>query len=86
MISLCLTEDAKQKKVLPEQSVLPQVTKAETIKTKEEKESAPKISSKFRQQSPSQRTDAKDIHSSKSEARISMYLNLFLKCISCCPD
>ncbi|XP_044183377.1 zinc finger CCCH domain-containing protein 14-like [Acropora millepora] len=68
--SLQLEEDAKQKKVLPEQSVLPQVTKAETIKTKEEKEPAPKISSKFRQQSPSRRTDAKDIHSSKSEARI----------------
>ena len=86
MISLCLTEDAKQKKVLPEQSVLPQVTKAETVKTKEEKEPAPKISSKFRQQSPSRRTDAKDIHSSKSEARISTYLNLFLKCISCCAN
>ncbi|XP_015761878.1 PREDICTED: zinc finger CCCH domain-containing protein 14-like [Acropora digitifera] len=68
--SLQLEEDAKQKKVLPEQSVLPQVTKAETIKTKEEKESAPKITSKFRQQSPSRRTDAKDIHSSKSEARV----------------
>ena len=77
MISLCLTEDAKQKKVLPEQSVLPQVTKAETVKTKEEKESAPKISSKFRQQSPSRRIDAKDIHSSKSEGRVSKYLICF---------
>lgn len=63
--------------MLPEQSVLPQVMKAETNKSKEEKEPAPKISSKFRQQSPSRRTDPKDLHSSKSETRDSTYLICF---------
>ncbi|XP_068688101.1 zinc finger CCCH domain-containing protein 14-like [Montipora foliosa] len=62
-------ETAESRKVLEEESLSPQAVKTEIVRSKEVKEHAVKTSSKFIQQSPSHRTDARDTQSSKSSEK-----------------